>query len=187
MHSDVCVREKIVNQMLTCLNCPFAAEFLQRWLLIMFLVFTHVCVGGVRVPLSLVCKHIVVLLPVHICPTAHGSLELTFNVFLDHPLLNLKLVDSCQSGLPVCPGRSQSPTLSTGLPGRRYMAQLPCIYVGTGDTNSDLHTHKASALPPSRLSGPHLLPLIVKDESKTRTLVWGMHWIMCFDSAYGRL
>lgn len=48
--------KKIMDQMLTCLNHPFAAEFLQRWLLILFLVLTHVCVGDVRVLLSLVCK-----------------------------------------------------------------------------------------------------------------------------------
>lgn len=41
-----------------------------------------------------VSKHTVALLPVHIDTTAHGSLELTFNVFLDRPSLSLKLVDS---------------------------------------------------------------------------------------------
>lgn len=139
--------KKILDQMLTCLNHPFAAEFLQRWLLILFLVLTHVCVGGVRVLLSLVCKQ------THSSSAARAHrYNCTWKPGVDiqclpwSPFTEPKACWFLTVWLASLPWEIPVPILSTGLPGRRHMAQLSCIYVGTGDANSDLRPHKASAL-----------------------------------------
>lgn len=140
--------------MLTCLYCPVAAESLQRWLLVLLLFFTEVCVHGIRVPFPL-CVNT----PLFWCPCADVQLDieawgwhLTSSLTAHHWTWCLLIPASlaCQFAL----GDPSFPILGTGVPGRRHVAQLPCIYGGPGDANSDLRLHMASALPTELPLGP---------------------------------
>lgn len=181
--------KKIMDQMLTCLNHPFAAEFLQRWLLILFLVFTHVCVGGVRVLLSLVCKQ------AHSSSAARAHRYnctwkpgvdiqcLPWSPFTEPKACWFLPVCSCQFAL----GDPSPPSwaldfLAEGM----WHSCLAFMWV-LGMQSLIFALTRQVPYPPSHLSGPYLLPLIVKEKSKTRTLMLCVYWIMCFESAYGRL